>query len=436
MASPLMPYFAKALSSSTLKSLKRNIYHADRKLSGKRSKLEIFLGIDDPYSYLLIQVLPKFIKRFKVEVSFHTVYERDTEMYPALEMSKRYAIQDAKYLAELYQLAFPTTINSTISAEVAQAATMQLLATEKESDFLTQANNIFTQVWQNSDLNQAQKNQLNQPTLRAHLTRNQELLKKRGHYFGAMIYFEGEWYWGIDRLDHLEDRLITLGLANKSNEKVQFNRTYKDFCNVTPQPINTSKEKEPLIIYWSARSPYSYLGLIRSIQLVEFYQIPLKIKPVLPMMMRGMNVPRSKKMYIFLDTKREAEKYGIPYGFVADPLGAAVERCYALLDYAKKENKLTKFLISFSQAVNAEGIRAETDKGLKVIVERCGLSWSIAKAQLTNTQWKSEVNNNLTEMYKSGCWGVPSFRYNGNSYWGQDRLGIIEKQIQKHSLRN
>lgn len=29
-----------------------------------------------------------------------------------------------------------------------------------------------------------------------------------------MINFEGEWYWGIDRLDYLEQRLMGLGLTH------------------------------------------------------------------------------------------------------------------------------------------------------------------------------------------------------------------------------
>jgi hypothetical protein len=31
------------------------------------------------------------------------------------------------------------------------------------------------------------------------------------HYSGAMFYYGGEWYWGVDRLYHLEKRLAALG---------------------------------------------------------------------------------------------------------------------------------------------------------------------------------------------------------------------------------
>jgi 2-hydroxychromene-2-carboxylate isomerase len=180
--------------------------------------------------------------------------------------------------------------------------------------------------------------------------------------------------------------------------------TYKDFCQHLVNEYVRAKGVQPLILYWSARDPYSYIGSERAVKLAKHYQIPLEIKPVLPMMMRHMNVPKAKVMYIFLDTKREANKLGIDYGFVADPLGAAVEKCYALIAYARSENKLQAFLLSFARAVNAEGIRTETDTGLERIVTRCGLNWLLAKELLSGESWQIEVQYNLAEMLKLGCW--------------------------------
>ena len=49
--------------------------------------------------------------------------------------------------------------------------------------------------------------------------------------------------------------------------------------------------------------------------------------------------------------------------------------------------------------------------------------------------WKKLLNNNLNEMYKGGCWGVPTVRLSkiNSDYeyyqWGQDRIHFIEKEI-------
>ena len=38
--------------------------------------------------------------------------------------------------------------------------------------------------------------------------------KENGYYSSSSFYYEGESYWGLDRLNHLEDRLIDLGLKS------------------------------------------------------------------------------------------------------------------------------------------------------------------------------------------------------------------------------
>lgn len=433
MANAIMPYAARLLSSEKVKHVKRNMSRLTRTLKGQTPTIDIFLRVDDPYSYLLIQVLEKFITRFNIQVQFHTVLELQPEMFPAMEMWYQYASRDAVHLAKLYELDFPGSDTVLNDKKLLTAATENLLQAELQGTYLEHAPTIFKQVW-NGQFNVEQYvRQSNTTEVSNQLNHNHALLKNKGHYFGAMMHFESEWYWGIDRLDHLEQRLIDQGYARNPHEKVEFNRTYIDFC--ATKTTTTSVSADPLTLYWSARSPYSYLGLVRAVQLTDHYQIPLIIKPVLPMMMRGLNVPQVKKMYIFLDTKREAQKLGLPYGFVADPLGPAVERCYALLDYARSEHKLQEYLLSFARAVNSEGIRAETDKGMQVIVERCGLDWQTAKTHIHNDQWKREVNDNLDEMYQQGCWGVPSYHYGETTFWGQDRLGIIEKAIQHNQNR-
>ena len=48
---------------------------------------------------------------------------------------------------------------------------------------------------------------------------------------------------------------------------------------------------------------------------------------------------------------------------------------------------------------------------------------------------KKLLNENLNEMYKGGCWGVPTVKLsnmkNGNEFyqWGQDRIHFIEREI-------
>jgi len=421
MKKVIMPYFARLYSSRFIKTSKRALWGFKRRLANQPHRLEIFIRADDPYSYLLVQVLTSLLGRFQVEASFKTVLDLQEDMYLEPEKWLTNAMLDARRLAKLYDLDFDG--KALPSAEAIEKATINLLEAEKGADYLGCAQEVLRKLWSHQNIGSSQRFSLYQ----SQLEQNQLRLESLGHYLSASIFYGGEWYWGIDRLDHLETRLINFGLAHRASDKVYFNRTYVPFCygELSKKPL----AETPLEVFWSARSPYSYLGLLRAHQLALYYQAPLIIKPVLPMMMRNMNVPEMKKMAIFLDTKREAEKLGIDYGFVADPLGSAVERCYALLDYARENNKLVEYTVSFAKAVNAEGIRADTDAGLRVIVERCGLDWSVAKPLLNSRAWEKEVKANVEEMLALGCWGVPTFKLGDFAVWGQDRLGLIEKQI-------
>jgi len=140
-------------------------------------------------------------------------------------------------------------------------------------------------------------------------------------------------------------------------------------------------------------------------------------------------------MYILHDTKREARKLGIDYGFVADPLGEGVLRCYALYPYAKSEGKENDYLLAYARAVNAQGIHSDTDDGLRQIIESSGLDWAKAQQILSAPDWRESwqgwAEDNRREMVAKGQWGVPSVSYGDLTLWGQDRLVFIEKAIQQ-----
>nr|WP_272493044.1 DsbA family protein [Atopomonas sediminilitoris] len=243
-----------------------------------------------------------------------------------------------------------------------------------------------------------------------------------------MLYYAGEWYWGLDRLDHLERRLQSERRA-LTLDGVQFDRTWQSFCQL-PAP-ETAPEATELEVFFSIRSPYSHLGLQRAMQLAEHYHLPLRLRPVLPMLMRGLPVPPTKKWYIFHDTKREADKLGIPYGKVADPLGAGVERCYQLFAWAQAQGQGLAYLHSVSLGVNSQGLDAANDRHLRQMVERAGLSWAHAQSLLGQQDWRAWAQDNLDALREAGLWGVPSFRYGDLCFWGQDRLGLLEQALRR-----
>jgi 2-hydroxychromene-2-carboxylate isomerase len=264
-----------------------------------------------------------------------------------------------------------------------------------------------------------------------------QLRAKLGHYLGAMFYLGSEWYWGVDRLHHLERRLVSLGAL----------RPGASASPIAPRPAYTDAipdaggERLVLEVYPSLRSPYTYIALERVYALARRYPVDLVLRPVLPMVMRGLPVPRMKQLYITLDTKREAEDLGVPFGRIADPVGRPVERAFSLYPWACERGRGAELLLAFTRAAFAEGIDAGTDAGLRHVVERAGLPWEEARERVDTVGWRDALEANREQLFALGLWGVPSFRLLGSdgqpdyATWGQDRIWRVESEIRARLAR-
>ena len=246
-----------------------------------------------------------------------------------------------------------------------------------------------------------------------------------GHYLGATLNFEGEWYWGVDRLGYLEQRLHAAGFARKALA-VPAVRLPRVECRNRP----TNGHRPTLHFFCSLRSPYTYLA-VRSVQeLAARYGAQLQLRFVLPMVMRGLPVPRHKRLYILADAKREAESLGLPFGRIVDPVGVPTERGLSVLHRAIAVGKGPAFLESFMRGVWSEGIDAGSDAGLHAIAGRAGLDEGFITAALADASWRAIAMENREDMLALGLWGVPSFRVDGcPAHWGQDRLWRVERDL-------
>lgn len=428
----LVSYISELIVSDKRLAKNRKKTEAKRKKAKQPHTLTVYLAIDDPASYLLLQVMPELKQRYDLKLVFKTVLHKQEDMYPEPEMWDKNILADSHRMAQLYQLKSPNSFPLT-STQTRQIS-LRLIQLENHADFLTQALDIFEAVWQTNESKIKQllegKVEHNNEQYEKQLYANESELHRNGHYLSSTLYYGGEWYWGLERLHHLEQRLNKLIASAPQVNKY-------DKLNYLNQPITSTLEnqKSPITIYFSIRSPYSYLGLLKAIKLAEHYNIPLRLKPVLPMLMRGMQVPKNKSLYIALDTKREAQSFNIEFGKIADPLGKGVERCYALFDYAKSQGKEIEFMKNYATAVWSQRVFSDTDKGLKSIIEKTGLNWQRAQGLLDNQDWRNWAQSNLEALFSLGLWGVPSFHYQNTSVFGQDKLRFIEQAI-KNNLQD
>lgn len=426
----LMPHVAQALTSRRRRAVGRGLAELRRRLAGRPHRVRYFHRACDPYALLTVQVLADLERRFDIQITPHVVFDLPQDMYPERALLDAYAVTDARRLAGLYGLAFPDG-TAPAGEDIARHAALVLAGLQTDAGFADTAQAVGRAVlagdWAALTAIEDAHRDRDPSAGWARLAQSEALLGELGHYLSASFFYGGEWYWGLDRLDHLERRLAGLGLARDGGGTPAFERTWR----LGDGPAVAAAPDRPIELFFSVRSPYSYIALERTLRLARRWRVPVALRPVLPMMMRGLPVPRVKRVYILTDAKREADKLGLPFGRIADPLGAATERCYALVDHATDRGKRADLLLSFMRGAFADGIDGATDAGMKRIVERAGLDWAAARPHLDDPDWRAWAEDNRRALTAMGLWGVPCFRYGAVTAWGQDRLWVIEQAVRR-----
>jgi 2-hydroxychromene-2-carboxylate isomerase len=412
-----------ALTSRTRRDLRRARYGLKRRMSSARPVIDYFHQADDPYSHLIAQLLAPLAERYDVIIRPWLVSPPDDSAAPERDRLKAYALRDAALVAAQYGLTFPTRAAPPEPAATA-AANRALASSPATKTFAEAVVRVGDALW-TGDLAalQAGAHADDEATAKALAQGNAERKRLR-HYLGAMLNFEGEWYWGVDRLNHLEERLAAMG-RDRSLEAPPL----APFRDMTLGPVPAGP---PCLIeaWFSFRSPYSWIAFPRLRTLARHYGATLKIRYILPMIMRGLPVPPMKTFYIMLDTKREAERVGLPYGTIVDPAGAGAERCLAVLHHAVTLGKGEDFAELGMRAAFADGVDLASKAGLYDVARRAGLSDAETTAALADESWRETAEENRAALFDAGLWGAPTYRVNGGpAHWGQDRLWALEADI-------
>jgi 2-hydroxychromene-2-carboxylate isomerase len=240
-----------------------------------------------------------------------------------------------------------------------------------------------------------------------------------------MLHYDGQWYWGVDRLNHLEERLA--GEGRDTTPDAAPLAAYRDL-----RLHEAPKAGAPATIeaWFSFRSPYSWIAMPRLRRLAAHYGARLELRYILPMVMRGLPVPPIKARYIFLDTLREAGRVGLPFGRIVDPVGAGAERALAVLHHAAPLGLGEPFAELGLKAAWADGIALAEDAGLEDVAVRAGLTPGQVAAALADESWRAAAEVNRAALFDAGLWGAPTYRVNGGpAHWGQDRLWALEDDL-------
>ena len=408
---------------------RRALTRARQRITNAPRRLDFYFDIADPMSYLTAQAVSRLVAVYPVELGVHVITPPASDVDPAPALRARHAVRDARLLAEYWNVEFPGQREAD-PGPIRDVGTA-LIRERPAAEQLRAVTALASAMWR-GDRKQLGALLLSLGTesstaIAPMLNANYAELRKAGHYQGAMLAYDGTWYWGIDRLPYLEAALAAdLGV------------TAAPVVAPRPEaergPLKLSEQPLVCELWFSFRSPYSYLALERIEDVLAPHGVPLVLKPIAPMVARGLPVPAVKRAYIVRDAKREADRHGIAFGELCDPLGAGIDHCLAIAHHAAQRGQLLAFARSAMRGIWAEALDMAAYVDLRRVVERAGLSWDEAHAALGDPEAAKAAQAHAADLAVYNLWGVPSLRCGDFVAWGQDRLPLLADRLRRHAL--
>ncbi|MEM1133080.1 MAG: DsbA family protein [Pseudomonadota bacterium] len=207
-------------------------------------------------------------------------------------------------------------------------------------------------------------------------------------------------------------------------------------------------------LYWSFRSPYSYLATGRYVQLTRDYDLMINLRVVYPLAIREPNFFEKNHPnwlgYTMRDVMRLSQFHGIPmapprpdpivqdmktrkisddqpYIFRLVRLGQAASRAGKGLEFA---DEISQLIWAGTENWHEGGLLAEA-------TARAGLDLAEldAIADAEAEQLDAEVAANQAALEEAGHWGVPTLVFDGEPFFGQDRIDIAVWRMQQAGLQ-
>ncbi|MBY0274210.1 DsbA family protein [Candidatus Binatia bacterium] len=207
-------------------------------------------------------------------------------------------------------------------------------------------------------------------------------------------------------------------------------------------------------VYWSFRSPYSYLATPRLVQLEQQYDLKVDVKPVLPLAIRKPEffeqVNPLWPPYLLRDTFRISQYLGLDYGWPRpDPVvqefpsrKISPEQPYAprltrLGQLAVERGRGLPFIFEVSKVIWCGKI-ADWHLGshLADAAARAGVDLAELDALAVREQARLDerIAQNQADLEAAGHWGVPTMVFQGEPFFGQDRIELLVWRMQQHGL--
>lgn len=207
-------------------------------------------------------------------------------------------------------------------------------------------------------------------------------------------------------------------------------------------------------VFWSFRSPYSYLATRRYVVLCAQYDLTINLRPVYPLAIRQPDFfernPPNWLRYVFMDVFRLAQHQGIqiapprPDPIVQDVKTRAIAadqphifRLTRMGQAAARRGKGLAFADEVSRLIWGGVENWHEGDHLAGAAARAGLDLAglDAEALADADALDVELAANQEALEAAGHWGVPTLVFGGEPFFGQDRIDLAVWRMEQNGLQ-
>ena len=200
--------------------------------------------------------------------------------------------------------------------------------------------------------------------------------------------------------------------------------------------------KNNIKFYMVPASPWSFLSLERIEQISNSYKIDLNLITLdIFKLFELQNIKMVSKRPLAIQKNRLKElqrwkdhlkiEFNIkPKFFPVDPTKSCKLLIASSLVHPDEKKNIFKLAKRLSEAVWVNELNIDDDE---VIFELAKNITDIDKVKTIYSQDKVSLilQKNTDDAFKQNVFGVPTFIYNDEMFWGQDRIFFLEKEIKK-----
>ncbi len=209
-------------------------------------------------------------------------------------------------------------------------------------------------------------------------------------------------------------------------------------------------------LYFSYRSPYSYLILPRMLKLKEKYDIEINFKVVYPIAIRMPEWFEGKNFFTFfffkmIDMRLQAKKLGIPFTskLKPDPIRQNImtgkisshqpyifDICH-LGQMAQMKGVGMEFAFEVSSLIFGGVENWNTDENLSEAAKKVGLDLNQLRDSINVHEEEiiGQIKQNQVDQLNAGHHGVPLTVIGDKHFFGQDQFDKIMKTLKENGLK-